>query len=197
MRREPPLPQELWDRVAPDIQAAIRVLVDEYERHIAALEGSRMKQGLGDHVVFVPKFHAVDKMDALQKIAHALLEGKEFTYDEVERLANVLMEREQLGTTALGEGSAIPHGKFAGITGIYAGWFYANPPIDFAASDGAPVSIILCLVAPESSKGPHLKLLAQCSHILKDKDFRKSMVETPPETVEEWRARILQAAERL
>jgi PTS system nitrogen regulatory IIA component len=83
---------------------------------------------------------------------------------------DTLLQRERLGSTGLGQGIAIPHGKFAGlkrITGICA---RLAEPIDFDAVDGAPVDIVFLLLAPEGAGADHLKALARISRLLRDHD---------------------------
>ena len=81
---------------------------------------------------------------------------------------DLLLQRERLGSTGLGQGIAIPHGKFAGlkrITGICA---RLAEPIDFDAVDGAPVDIVFLLLAPEGAGADHLKALARISRLLRE-----------------------------
>ena len=82
---------------------------------------------------------------------------------------DTLLQRERLGSTGLGQGIAIPHGKFAGlkrITGICA---RLAEPIDFDAVDGAPVDIVFLLLAPEGAGADHLKALARISRLLRNR----------------------------
>ncbi len=81
---------------------------------------------------------------------------------------DVLLQRERLGSTGLGQGVAIPHGKFAGLKQI-AGIFVRLPePIDFEAVDGEKVDIVCLLLAPEGAGADHLKALARISRLLRD-----------------------------
>jgi len=79
-----------------------------------------------------------------------------------------VMERENLGSTAFGEGTAMPHGRFTDIDKLYA--FFAKPsyPVEFDAVDGKPVDLIFLLMSPENSGADHLTALAMLSRILKD-----------------------------
>ena len=90
---------------------------------------------------------------------------------------DVLMERERLGTTGVGNGIAIPHGKLAGvdrITGLFA---RLSKPVDFDALDDQPVDLVFMLLAPEGSGADHLKALSKVARLLRN-----------PQTVTEIRA---------
>jgi len=83
---------------------------------------------------------------------------------------DTLLQRERLGSTGLGQGIAIPHGKFAGlkrITGICA---RLAEPVDFEAVDGQPVDIVFLLLAPEGAGADHLKALSRIARVLRDAD---------------------------
>jgi PTS system nitrogen regulatory IIA component len=89
----------------------------------------------------------------------------------------VLWERENLGSTAIGDGIAIPHGKLPGLKGVL-GLFSRHPAgVDFDSLDGKPTHLFFLLVAPEDSVGQHLKALARVSRLLKDGSFRDSLVQ--------------------
>src|SRR6185369_12611528 len=91
------------------------------------------------------------------------------------RLVEVLLEREELGSTAIGEGIAIPHGKLAGVGNVVAAFGRSTGGIDFDSLDGNPTRLFVLLVAPEDSAGVHLKALARVSRLLKDKGFRERL----------------------
>ena len=110
---------------------------------------------------------ATSKKQALQKLAkHAAT-----VIAQPERaLFDVLVERERLGTTGVGMGIAIPHGKLPNLDrprGIFA---RLSQPIDFEAVDDQPVDLIFVLLAPESAGADHLKALARVSRLLRDRD---------------------------
>lgn len=81
---------------------------------------------------------------------------------------DTLLQRERLGSTGLGQGIAIPHGKFAGLTRIVGVFAKLAEPVDFDAVDGAPVDIVFLLLAPEGAGADHLKALARISRLLRD-----------------------------
>ena len=110
------------------------------------------------------------KKQALQELARRAAEliGDQVAGGERE-IFDVLLERERLGTTGVGAGIAIPHGKLpklAGLSGLFA---KLDRPIDFEAIDEQPVDLIFLLLAPESAGADHLKALARVSRLLRDR----------------------------
>jgi nitrogen PTS system EIIA component len=81
---------------------------------------------------------------------------------------DVLLQRERLGSTGLGQGIAIPHGKIPGLKGIVGIFARLAEPIDFEAVDGEPVDIVFLLLAPEGAGADHLKALARISRLLRE-----------------------------
>ncbi|MEE8204052.1 MAG: PTS sugar transporter subunit IIA, partial [Alphaproteobacteria bacterium] len=81
---------------------------------------------------------------------------------------DTLLERERLGTTGVGLGIAIPHGKMADLDRLYGVFARLNNPVDFDAVDDQPVDLIFLLLAPESAGADHLKALARVSRLLRD-----------------------------
>ncbi|HXN54964.1 MAG TPA: PTS sugar transporter subunit IIA, partial [Myxococcales bacterium] len=95
------------------------------------------------------------------------------------RLLEVLLEREKLGSTGIGEGVAIPHGKLAGVPSVIAAFGRSRAGIDFAAVDGKPARLFFLLFAPENSAGIHLKALARISRLLRSPTFRQAILDAP------------------
>ncbi len=81
---------------------------------------------------------------------------------------DVLMERERLGTTGVGNGIAIPHGKLAALDRLYGVFARLETPVDFQSIDEQPVDLVFLLLAPESAGADHLKALARISRLLRD-----------------------------
>jgi len=81
---------------------------------------------------------------------------------------DILLQRERLGSTGLGNGVAIPHGKVAGLKRIVGVFAHLAEPIDFESADGEPVDIVFLLLAPEGAGADHLKALARISRLLRD-----------------------------
>ncbi|MFH1076911.1 MAG: PTS sugar transporter subunit IIA [Pseudomonadota bacterium] len=91
-------------------------------------------------------------------------------------LVQVIMERERLGSTGIGNGLAIPHGKLKKIGSLILGFGRSLKGVDFDALDGKPTHIFFVLIAPENAPGDHLKMLARISRFLKDESFRKRLM---------------------
>jgi len=114
------------------------------------------------------------KRDVLRELADAVLQGREGY--EPEETVNILQEREKLGSTGIGDGIAIPHGKLAIIDEMAISFGRSTEGIDFNAMDGRPVHLFFLLLAPENAAGQHLKMLAKISRMLKDESFRKDLL---------------------
>ncbi|HUK65930.1 MAG TPA: PTS sugar transporter subunit IIA [Anaeromyxobacteraceae bacterium] len=95
---------------------------------------------------------------------------------DAQRLLETLLEREKLGSTGIGEGVAIPHGKVQGLPLIMASFGRSKAGVDFKAIDGKPTHLFFTLFAPENSAGAHLKALARISRIFKSPAFRESIL---------------------
>jgi PTS system nitrogen regulatory IIA component len=92
------------------------------------------------------------------------------------RLVQVLLDREKLGSTGVGEGVAIPHGKWPGLPALVATVGRSREGIEYRASDGKPARIFFALFAPENSAGAHLKALSRVSRILRTPAFREAIL---------------------
>jgi len=93
-----------------------------------------------------------------------------------ENLMRVLMERERLGSTGIGGGIGIPHGKLKELDALYLGFGLCRKGADFESMDGRPTHIFFLLVTPENSTGLHLKMLARISRILKNETFKQRLM---------------------
>jgi PTS system nitrogen regulatory IIA component len=120
-----------------------------------------------------PELTASTKEGVLQELARGLAE----VHPELDarRLVEVLLEREKLGSTAIGDGIAIPHGKLPGLHAVLGAFGRHPKGVDFHSLDGAPTKLFFLLVAPEDSAGLHLKALARVSRLLKDAAFRSRL----------------------
>ncbi len=96
-----------------------------------------------------------------------------------QRLLDTLLEREKLGSTGIGEGVAIPHGKVGGLPLLMASFGRSRAGVDFNAIDGKPTHLFFTLFAPENSAGAHLKALARISRIFKNPAFRDAIMKAP------------------
>lgn len=93
-----------------------------------------------------------------------------------EEIAAVLMERESLGSTGIGGGIAIPHGKLNSVKEIILGFGRSKKGVSYDSLDGRPVHIFFLLLTPENSTGGHLKVLAQISKLLKMDHFKQELI---------------------
>ncbi len=93
-----------------------------------------------------------------------------------DEIVNLLIEREKLGSTGIGNGVAIPHGKLKDGNHIYIAFGVSKKGIDFDAIDGKPVHIFALLLAPESQPAKHLQALAKISRILKKEEIRQKLL---------------------
>ncbi len=113
----------------------------------------------------LPRLKATNKKQALQEMAAkaAALTGR----DERD-IFETLMQREKLGSTGVGHGVAIPHGKLPGLERLVGVFALLDRPIDFDSLDGEPVNVMFLLLAPESAGADHLKALARIARVLRD-----------------------------
>lgn len=111
---------------------------------------------------------AGNKKQALQEMAR---KASELTGQHERTIFDVLLERERLGTTGVGHGIAIPHGKLAGLDRVHGVFARMERPIDFDAIDEQPVDLIFLLLAPEHAGADHLKALARVSRLLRDQSM--------------------------
>ncbi|MBM3559362.1 MAG: PTS IIA-like nitrogen regulatory protein PtsN [Alphaproteobacteria bacterium] len=113
----------------------------------------------------VAKLRATSKKQALQELARV---AADVTGEDERAIFEVLLERERLGSTGVGGGVAIPHGKLAGLDRLQGVFARLAQPIDFDAVDDRPVDLMFVLLAPEGAGADHLKALAQVSRLLRD-----------------------------
>lgn len=113
----------------------------------------------------VPNLRATSKKQALQELAK---QAAELTGEEERAIFDVLLARERLGTTGVGGGLAIPHGKLAGLDRLYGIFARLAQPVDFESIDDRPVDLVFLLLAPENAGADHLKALARISRMLRD-----------------------------
>ncbi len=114
----------------------------------------------------VANLKATSKKQALQELSKRIAD----VIDHNERdIFDILLEREKLGTTGVGDGIAIPHGKLESLEKLHGFFARLERPVDFDSIDERPVDLIFLLLAPESAGADHLKALAQVSRLLRDK----------------------------
>jgi PTS system nitrogen regulatory IIA component len=113
----------------------------------------------------VARLRATSKKQILQELSKR---AAETTGLHERTIFDVLLERERLGTTGVGDGIAIPHGKLAELSRLYGVFARLETPVDFDAVDDQPVDLIFLLLAPETAGADHLKALARISRVLRE-----------------------------
>ncbi|MGH7839558.1 MAG: PTS sugar transporter subunit IIA [Candidatus Binataceae bacterium] len=122
----------------------------------------------------LPSLAGRDKPKILNELAECLVSKRREV--NLAELNAVLNERERLGSTAIGDGIAIPHGKARGVKQIIGVFGRAPGGVDFDSLDGKPTNLFFLLVAPEDSASLHLKALARVSRLFRDNAFRDHLL---------------------
>ncbi len=115
------------------------------------------------------------KDEIIEELVELLINAGSIEKKHKNKIIDVLMAREALGSTAIGQGIAIPHGKCDCTKKLVGCMAVSKKGINFDSLDGEPAYIFFLLVAPVDSAGPHLKALARVSRLLKDKFIRDSL----------------------
>jgi len=115
------------------------------------------------------------KEDVIKELVDALINAGDIEKRHRNKLIEALMNRESLGSTAIGQGIAIPHAKIDCVDKLVGAFGLSKKGVDFDSLDGELAYIFFLLVAPQDSAGPHLKALARISRLLKDKYFRDTL----------------------
>ena len=118
---------------------------------------------------------ATNKDGVIKELVELLIGAGEIERRDKNKLIEILMSREALGSTAIGQGVGIPHGKSDCVKKLVAAFGISQKGVNFDSLDGESVFIFFILVAPQDSAGPHLKALARISRLLKDKYFRENL----------------------
>jgi mannitol/fructose-specific phosphotransferase system IIA component (Ntr-type) len=154
-------------------------------------EGSKTTRGQSLQVTdfleieaVIPEMRATDKASALQELVDRLAEH--YKVGDTKRLLEVIQAREDICSTAIGEGVAIPHGKFPGLKRVFGAFSRSSKGIDFDSQDGQLTHLFFLLVTPEDSTSEHLNALARVSRLIKDRSLRERLmeVETPEEIMQ-------------
>ena len=111
------------------------------------------------------------KREVITELVEALEKAR--LIKDVEAVVNIVMEREKLGSTGIGNGVAVPHGKLKNINNIICALGRSQNGVDFDAVDRGPVHIFFLVLAPEDSASLHLKVLSRITKILRDQSLRK------------------------
>lgn len=121
----------------------------------------------------IPDLRSKDKKGVLEELASSISTR---TGTATQGIVKVLLEREQLGSTGIGGGIAIPHGKLADISSIVVGFGLSREGVEFDSLDNRPVHIFFLLITPANSTGIHLSVLAQISRLLKQSHFKENLL---------------------
>lgn len=121
------------------------------------------------------ELQSTEKKDVIEEMVGLLIEAGAIDQKMRPKLIEILLAREALGSTAIGQGIAIPHGKCDNVNQLTAALGISKGGVNFDSLDGEPAHIFFLLVAPIDSAGPHLKALARISRLLKDKFFRDNL----------------------
>jgi nitrogen PTS system EIIA component len=122
----------------------------------------------------IPALNQNEKNKVLEELANLLSASRPIL--DKNKVLEVLLERERISTTAIGEGVAIPHGKLAGVDRVLGAFARSPEGVDFASLDGGPTHLFFALIAPENAAADHLKALARISRLLKDEAFRRRLM---------------------
>jgi nitrogen PTS system EIIA component len=120
----------------------------------------------------VPALKINNKKQALQELAER---AAELTGIGEREILDILQQREKLGSTGIGNGIAIPHGKHAKLTNMFGLFARLDRAIDFEALDGQPVDLIFLILAPEAAGADHLKALARVARVLRSTETAKML----------------------
>ncbi|MDH3852378.1 MAG: PTS sugar transporter subunit IIA [Deltaproteobacteria bacterium] len=132
-----------------------------------------------DKECIIPELRSRTKREVLEELTGALLNFKANL--DKEALVEVLLERERLGSTGIGDGIAIPHGKVQDLDELVLSFGRSSQGIEFDSMDGRPTHLFFLLIAPENSAGIHLRALAKISRLLKSSNFRQRLLEAGTE----------------
>jgi PTS system nitrogen regulatory IIA component len=123
----------------------------------------------------IAELSARDKKSVLEELVSIMVEHGRLR--DKEKTVEVLLERERLGSTGIGDGIAIPHGKLKEIQSIICSFGRTRAGVDFQSIDEKPTYLFFLLLAPEDSASEHLQALARLSRLLKDDRMRKRLLE--------------------
>lgn len=123
----------------------------------------------------IQELQGTDKISVLRELAQVLV--KPCGVSSVDELVQILMEREKLGSTAIGEGIAIPHGRLKKLKNFFISFGRSHKGVQFDSIDGKLSQIFFLIMAPENSAVENLKLISRIVTLLKDKSFRKRIME--------------------
>ncbi len=121
----------------------------------------------------ISELSATDKKGVLEELTAPLAQASGLDHEELVRM---LLERERLGSTGIGDGIAIPHAKLKPLESLFMGFGRSRKGVDFETTDGKPAHLFFVLLAPEDSSATHLKVLSKTCKLLKDSTFRERLM---------------------
>ncbi|MGE4422950.1 MAG: PTS sugar transporter subunit IIA [Pseudodesulfovibrio sp.] len=124
--------------------------------------------------LILPELKSATKSDVLNELVAPL--GEQYPEMDTDHAVRVLLDRERLGSTGIGDGIAIPHGKLEDLEKVIVVVGRSRNGVEFEALDHSPCTIFFLVLAPEQVAGMHLRVLAQISRLLKDEEFRKAFL---------------------
>lgn len=119
----------------------------------------------------LPQLTATDKEGAIREMVQALLDAGEVAKSEFEGIVAKVLDREQLGSTGIGRGVAVPHTKHSSVEKLCGAVAVSEGGVEFASLDGDPVHLLFLLVSPPDRPGDHLRALENVSRRLRDDQF--------------------------
>lgn len=135
----------------------------------------------------LPNLEVKDKTEILHRLVSAL-EGK-VSEEASEKILEAVIERENIMSTGVGKGLAIPHGKTGAVEQTYAAFAVLKEPVEYEAIDHKPVNMVFLLVGPQSSNSLHIKMLSRISRLMNNSDFRSRLrkCSTSEEIIEQFK----------
>lgn len=116
---------------------------------------------------------AGERDPALRELLEQLVEHQKLSQAQVEPSLEALLAREQLGSTALGKGVAVPHARVEGLEETLVAFGYSEEGIEFDALDGQPVQYFFMVISPEGDHEQYVELMGKISQLVRDHDFRR------------------------
>ena len=126
--------------------------------------------------LIIPSLAATDKLTALREITTFITTGGAPSPCSANAIYNAVINREQHGSTGVGQGVAIPHARLAPLSELVACFGISHSGIPYDSIDKKPVNLIFMLLVPEASGGAHLKALARVSRLLRNSSFREELL---------------------
>ncbi len=133
--------------------------------------------------VVIAELKSVNKADVINEIIDIFKDDPRVT--DIEKVRDSVMQREQIMSTGVGKGFAIPHGKTSAVNGIIGAFAKTSKEINYGSLDGKPVNLIFLLVGKDTLVSTHIKLLSRISRLMNKDDFRERLInaKTPDEII--------------